>query len=86
MTPYRALDNIRISVRTKVEKGIKTGDQVKLSAKLFPLKIAPSEHAYDFARIAYYQKISATGFATSKIALHKKAEARKFQEYIESFR
>ncbi|MBC6686362.1 ComEC/Rec2 family competence protein [Wolbachia pipientis] len=86
MTPYRALDNIRISVRTKVEKGIKIGDQVKLSAKLFPLKIAPSEHAYDFARIAYYQKISATGFATSKIALHKKAEARKFQEYIESFR
>ncbi len=81
-----ALDNIRISVRTKVEKGIKIGDQVKLSAKLFPLKIAPSEYAYDFARIAYYQKISATGFATSKIALHKKAEARKFLEYIESFR
>ncbi|KLT21603.1 ComEC/Rec2 family protein [Wolbachia endosymbiont of Armadillidium vulgare str. wVulC] len=86
MTPDRALDNIRISVRTKVEEGIKIGDQVKLSAKLFPLKIAPSEYAYDFARIAYYQKISATGFATSKIVLHKKAEARKFQEYIESFR
>lgn len=86
MTPYRALDNIRISVRTKVEEGIKIGDQVKLSAKLFPLKIAPSEYAYDFARIAYYQKISATGFATSKIVLYKKAEARKFQEYIESFR
>lgn len=49
MTPYRALDNIRISVRTKVEEGIKIGDQVKLSAKLFPLKIAPSEYAYDFA-------------------------------------
>ncbi|MDX5462304.1 MAG: ComEC/Rec2 family competence protein [Wolbachia endosymbiont of Tetragnatha montana] len=86
MTPDRALDNIRISVRTKVEKGIKIGDQVKLSAKLFPPKIAPSEYAYDFTRIAYYQKISATGFATSKIALYKKAEARKFQEYIESFR
>ncbi|KAL7629897.1 UNVERIFIED_CONTAM: hypothetical protein RMT77_019985 [Armadillidium vulgare] len=86
MTPDRALDNVRISVRTKVEEGIKIGDQVKLSAKLFPLKIAPSEYAYDFARIAYYQKISATGFATSKIVLHKKAEARKFQEYIESFR
>ncbi len=86
MTPDRALDNIRISVRTKVEKGIKIGDQVKLSAKLFPPKIAPSEYAYDFARIAYYQKISATGFATSKIALYKKTEARKFQEYIESFR
>ncbi|MFT0820557.1 MULTISPECIES: ComEC/Rec2 family competence protein [Wolbachia] len=86
MTPDRALDNIRISVRTKVEKGIKIGDQVKLSAKLFPPKIAPSEYAYDFARIAYYQKISATGFATSKITLHKKAEARKFLEYIESFR
>ncbi len=86
MTPDRALDNIRISVRTKVEKGIKIGDQVKLSANLFPPKIAPSEYAYDFARIAYYQKISATGFATSKIALYKKTEARKFQEYIESFR
>lgn len=80
------LDNIRISVRTKAEEGIKIGDQVKLSAKLFPPKIAPSEYAYDFARIAYYQKISATGFATSKIVLYKKAEARKFQEYIESFR
>uniref|UniRef100_A0A3B0J0N6 ComE operon protein 3 n=1 Tax=Wolbachia endosymbiont of Aleurodicus floccissimus TaxID=2152762 RepID=A0A3B0J0N6_9RICK len=80
------LDNIRISVRTKVEEGIKIGDQVKLSAKLFPLKIAPSEYAYDFARIAYYQKVSSTGFATSKIVLYKKAEARKFQEYIESFR
>lgn len=80
------LDNVRISVRTKVEKGIKIGNQVKLSAKLFPPKIAPSEYAYDFARIAYYQKISATGFATSKIVLYKKAEARKFQEYIESFR
>ncbi|WP_353281595.1 ComEC/Rec2 family competence protein [Wolbachia endosymbiont (group B) of Horisme vitalbata] len=80
------LDNIRISVKTKAEEGIKIGDQVKLSAKLFPPKIAPSEYAYDFARIAYYQKISATGFATSKIVLYKKAEARKFQEYIESFR
>ncbi|MDG7055535.1 MAG: ComEC/Rec2 family competence protein [Wolbachia endosymbiont of Menacanthus eurysternus] len=57
-----------------------------MSAKLFPPKIAPSEYAYDFAKIAYYQKISATGFATSKVALHKKAKARKFQEYIESFR
>ncbi|WP_264374476.1 ComEC/Rec2 family competence protein [Wolbachia endosymbiont (group B) of Carcina quercana] len=80
------LDSIRISVRTKAEEGIKIGDQVKLSAKLFPPKIAPSEYAYDFARIVYYQKISATGFATSKIVLYKKAEARKFQEYIESFR
>ncbi|WP_341807963.1 ComEC/Rec2 family competence protein [Wolbachia endosymbiont (group E) of Neria commutata] len=80
------LDNIRISVRTEVEKDIKIGDQVKLSAKLFSPKIAPSEYAYDFARIEYYQKISATGFATSKIVLHKKAESRKFQEYIESFR
>lgn len=80
------LDNIRISVRTKAEEGIKIGDQVKLSAKLFPPKIAPSEYAYDFARIAYYQKISATGFATSKIVLYKKADERKFQEYIESFR
>ncbi|NSX83052.1 DUF4131 domain-containing protein [Wolbachia endosymbiont of Atemnus politus] len=85
-TAHIALDNIRISVRTKVEKGIRIGDQVKLSAKLFPPKIAPSEYAYDFARIAYYQKISATGFATNKVALYKKAEARKFQEYIESLR
>ncbi|GFR08521.1 hypothetical protein TNCT_389331 [Trichonephila clavata] len=37
MTPDRALDNIRISVRTKVEEGIKIGDQVKLSAKLLYL-------------------------------------------------
>nr|WP_256359330.1 ComEC/Rec2 family competence protein [Wolbachia endosymbiont of Ctenocephalides felis wCfeT] len=80
------LNNIRISVRTKVEEGIKIGDQVKLSVKLFPLKIAPAEYAYDFARIAYYQKISATGFATSAVVLHKKAETKKFQEYIESFR
>nr|WP_168456259.1 ComEC/Rec2 family competence protein [Wolbachia endosymbiont of Ctenocephalides felis wCfeJ] len=80
------LDNIRISVRTKVEEGVEIGDQIKFSAKLFPPKIAPSEYAYDFARIAYYQKISATGFTTSKVALHKKAQARKFQEYIESFR
>ncbi|WCR53859.1 MAG: hypothetical protein PG981_000881 [Wolbachia endosymbiont of Ctenocephalides orientis wCori] len=80
------LDNIRISVRTKIEEGVKIGDQVKLSAKLFPLKTAPSEYAYNFARVAYYQKISATGFATSKVTLHKKAETRKFQEYIESFR
>ncbi|WP_368666786.1 hypothetical protein [Wolbachia endosymbiont of Mansonella ozzardi] len=74
-----ALDNIRILVRTKVEKGIRIGDRVKLSTKLFLPKIPPSEYAYDFARIAYYQKISATGFATSKVALHKKAKARKFQ-------
>jgi competence protein ComEC len=86
MTTYKALDNIRISVRTEVEKDIKIGDQVKLSAKLFPPKIAPSEYAYDFARVAYYQKISSTGFATSKIILHKKAETKRFQEYIESFR
>ena len=73
-------------IRTEIEDGVKIGDQVKLSAKIFPLKIAPSEYAYDFARVAYYQKISATGFATSKVILHKKAEARKFQEYIEAFR
>lgn len=80
------LDNIRISVRTEIEKDVKIGDQVRLSAKLFPLKIAPAEYSYNFARVAYYQKISATGFATSKITLYKKAEVKKFQEYINSFR
>ncbi|MDN5248108.1 MAG: ComEC/Rec2 family competence protein [Wolbachia endosymbiont of Tyrophagus putrescentiae] len=80
------LDNIRISVRTRVEQNIKIGDHVRLSAKLFPLKTAPSEYAYDFARIAYYQRISATGFATSKVTLYKKTKIKKLQEYIESFR
>lgn len=73
------LDNIRISVRSKAEEVIKTGDQVKLSAKLLPPKIAPSEYAYDFARIAYYQKISATGFAISKIVLYKKLKQENFK-------
>lgn len=86
MKHTRDLNNIRISVRTEVEKDITIGDQVRLSVKLFPLKIAPAEYAYDFARVAYYQKISATGFATSKIFLHKKAKVKKLQEYIESFR
>lgn len=79
-TPHIALDTIRISVRTKVEEGIKIGNHVKLLAKLFlPAKIAPLEYAHDFTRIAYYQKISLRGFGTSKIALHKKAN--KFQEH-----
>ena len=80
------LDNIRISVRTELEKDIRIGDKVKLSAKLFPLKIAPSKYAYDFARIAYYLKISATGFATSKVILYQKIKTKKFQEYIEYIR
>ncbi len=80
------LDNIRISVRTGIDNNIKIGDQVILSAKLLPLKIASAEYAYDFSRIAYYQKISATGFATSRMLLYRKAETKKIYEYIESFR
>ncbi|WP_081326562.1 ComEC/Rec2 family competence protein [Wolbachia pipientis] len=80
------LDNIKISVRTGIDSNIEIGDQVILSAKLFPLKIASSEYAYDFAKIAYYQKISATGFATSKLRLYRKAKTKKIYEYIESFR
>ncbi|WP_408647389.1 ComEC/Rec2 family competence protein [Wolbachia endosymbiont of Pentidionis agamae] len=80
------VDNTRIAVRTEIEKNIDIGDQIKLSAVLFPPQIAPSNYSYDFARFAFYKKISATGFATSKVLLHKKAKHKKFYEYIESFR
>lgn len=49
------LDNIRVSVRTEIEKDVKIGDQTRLSAKLFPLKISSEEYSYNFARVAYYQ-------------------------------
>ncbi|WP_225538580.1 hypothetical protein [Wolbachia endosymbiont of Mansonella perstans] len=71
---------------TWTQKKIHRFQRHTLTTKLFLPKIPPSEYAYDFTRIAYCQKISATGFATSKVALHKKAKARKFQEYIESCR
>ncbi|WP_339046470.1 ComEC/Rec2 family competence protein [Candidatus Mesenet endosymbiont of Agriotes lineatus] len=80
------IDNIKVTVRTKVEENVDVGDRVMLSAVLFPPNIAPSEYSYDFARISYFQKISAVGFATSTVTLYQKANSKKFHEYIESFR
>lgn len=80
------VDNIKITIRTKIEENVDIGDKVMLSAVLFPPNIAPSEYSYDFARISYFQKVSAVGFATSTIILYQKANSKKFREYIESFR
>lgn len=80
------VDNIKITVRTKVEEDVDIGDKVMLSAVLFPPNIAPSEYSYDFARISYFQRISAVGFATSAVTLYQKANNKKPREYIESFR
>ncbi|XGA09086.1 MAG: ComEC/Rec2 family competence protein [Wolbachia endosymbiont of Xenopsylla cheopis] len=80
------IDNIKITVRTKIEENVDIGDQVMLSAALFPPNIAPAEYSYDFARISYFQKISAVGFATSAVTLYQKANSKKLHEYIESFR
>ncbi len=79
-------DNIKITVRTRIEGDIDIGDQIILSAILFPPHVAPSEYAYDFARISYFQQISAVGFATSAVTLYQKANNKKSHEHIESFR
>lgn len=59
---------VRIRVSANGHKIIpKVGDFVALKAKLSPPSLAWYPNGYNFARLAFYQQIGATGFATSRL-------------------
>ena len=85
-SPERTPTKIRVTVRTKIEDGIRVGDRVAFKAILAPPAQRPIyPDGYDFGKIAYFQKIGAVGYAISPIKLFEKKEANaidRFQDYF----
>ncbi len=81
----KSVSNIRIKAY-KVDKNVKSGDIVSFSAKLTPPTAPVSPNAYDFANFAYFEKISAVGFATTPITLVQPSNKLILTSYIDSFR
>lgn len=69
----KQLDNIRINIRSNTEH-LNIGDIVKLKVVLLPPPKPITPGGYDFARFAYFKKLSAIGYATSKIRVVKQAD------------
>ena len=77
------ISKVRLKVY-KLDSNIKSGDIVLFSGKLLPPPIMPSPYAYNFARFAYFDGISAVGYITNiKLAISK---PKKFLEGIDIVR
>ncbi|MFV9838532.1 MAG: ComEC/Rec2 family competence protein [Aaplasma endosymbiont of Hyalomma asiaticum] len=77
---------IRLAVRTAIDPIIKVGDLVKFSGVAYPPGASTPSNGHDFARTAYFRCIVATGFATSNIVLHRRAQKLGFWHTIEKIR
>ena len=77
---------VRFAVRTAIDPIIKVGDLVKFSGVAYPPGASTSSSGHDFARIAYFKCIGATGFATSDIVLHRHAQRPGFWHMVEKTR
>lgn len=62
-TPFR----VRISTWASAIKGLKTGEAVDLRATLMPPPQPVSPHGFDYARKAWFMRLGANGFLTSRI-------------------
>ena len=80
------MNKIRITIRTKSDSSIKIGDTISFSAVLHPSPSASSEYGYDFAKFAYFQGISAVGYAVTEIKLISENKKLRFQQKIENLR
>ena len=80
------MKKIRVAIRTKIEDKIEVGDIVKLSAKLRPPPSMVSPYSYNFAFFAYFNGISAVGYATSNISLVMKSSKLGFLDIVERYR
>ena len=77
---------VRFAVRTAIDPMIKVGDWVKFSGVAYPPEASTSNNGHDFARIAYFKGINATGFATSDVVLHKRGYQLGFWHIVEKTR
>ena len=77
---------VRLAVRTKIDPAIKIGDTVKFSAVLMPPSAPVSYMGYDFARVAYFKGISAVGYTTSMVTLHKRSDKITLMHWVERTR
>ena len=74
--------NIRINVRTNYD-GVRVGDVIATDVSLMPPPKAVIPGGYDFARRAFFQNISAVGYALSDIQIK---QSRESGGYIDSIR
>ena len=68
-------ERVRIRVMTKRE-GLKPGDAVRLRARLRPPAVPALPGGYDFARMAWFQGLGATGYAYAAAEIEAPAAAR----------
>jgi competence protein ComEC len=64
-TPYR----VRISMPAKYAAEVKIGEAIALRATLQPPPEPIEPGGFDFARAAWFDRLGATGYATSKVSL-----------------
>jgi competence protein ComEC len=70
-TPYR----VRVSMPAKWAAGVRIGEAVTLRATLQPPPEPIEPGGFDFARSAWFARLGATGYATSKVAPFEGAPA-----------
>jgi competence protein ComEC len=70
-TPYR----VRVSMPAKYAAGVRIGEAVTMRATLQPPPEPVEPGAFDFARAAWFGRLGATGYATSKVAPFEGAPA-----------
>ncbi len=82
----RNLQNIKVSVRTKMDDTINIGDTVQLSALLDRPSLPSASNSFNYSRFTFFRKISATGYATSEVRLLKIKEKHTVNNLIEIYR
>lgn len=79
----------RVRVNVDIDKApaeIEPGSRVSLTARLMPPGVAALPGAYDFARVAWFRELGATGTATGKITLTEHMPATGFSAQINGIR
>ncbi len=76
-----------ISVSLKeTAQGLNIGDIVRLNATLFPPPTPVMPHAYDFARMFYYEQLGAVGYSYKLPNILEKAPAGNFEQKLNALR
>lgn len=81
--PEKTPPKLRIVVRTQMEEGIAPGDKIAVRVKLSPLRAPVYPGGFDFARMAYFQGIGASGFAVGPV---RKLEESRGQHWMDRHR
>jgi competence protein ComEC len=84
--PEKTPKRIRVTVKTKIDDNVRTGDRVAFKAILMPPAEKPIfPTGYDFAKVAYFDEIGGVGYALNRVKLFTKQNAgfiERFQDYF----